>query len=532
MKKSVLIVVLAVLLSVMPVMAANINITIIPGQDYVIYNSSPIVYFNVSTDDTPYSIFFYFNSIQHLQSCNPGGNICPRDYLLSRSFAVEGNGLYTFRTDAIGSDGILVQKTLSFYIDTISPVINHTLPINNSTIKNQTQDFIVNYTEKNLNNTILFWKLSNESLFTSVNVPNCESGTSLTCTTSLNLSQIPQKNVSLDYYFSIFDISGKSKDSPQSTLNICINNWNCPSWPSTCTSSRQQSITCNDFNGCDIDKTVTRTCTCIENWTCSTWSDGSCGSRTCSDSNSCGTTIDKPSVSQDCPSNSNSNSNSGNQDSKPLPTTFVLTSEQFNLGNLKNLTVNEKIKFLLFHDNINETHLITLKSSSADKITIEVSSTPQTVDIIKGASKKFELTDDKYYDLQVDFKDYNTVTKRTSIFIKKIYELIVEVPVANVTANTTESNTTSELSSGVGLTGAAISSLNKTSGITLIRIFGIIFGILVVSYALFFSRKKDYSSFDKSDLDLRRFQGNPETKEAFNKLFSSPKISSDKQSSL
>jgi hypothetical protein len=134
--------------------------------------------------------------------------------------------------------------------------------------------------------------------------------------------------------------------------------------------------------------------------------------------------------------------------------------------------------------------------------------------------------------LQVDFKDYNTVTKRTSIFIKKIYELIVEVPVANVTANTTESNTTSELSSGVGLTGAAISSLNKTSGITLIRIFGIIFGILVVSYALFFSRKKDYSSFDKSDLDLRRFQGNPETKEAFNKLFSSPKISSDKQSSL
>ena len=39
---------------------------------------------------------------------------------------------------------------------------------------------------------------------------------------------------------------------------------------------------------------------CEENWTCSAWSSGTCGTRTCSDSNSCGTTLSQPSLSLSC----------------------------------------------------------------------------------------------------------------------------------------------------------------------------------------------------------------------------------------
>ncbi len=43
---------------------------------------------------------------------------------------------------------------------------------------------------------------------------------------------------------------------------------------------------------------------CTESWTCGDWSDSanSCGSRTCTDSNSCGTTVNKPATSATCPS--------------------------------------------------------------------------------------------------------------------------------------------------------------------------------------------------------------------------------------
>lgn len=91
--------------------------------------------------------------------------------------------------------------------------------------------------------------------------------------------------------------------------STCVENWNCGSW-SDCTEQGTQTRTCTDTNACGTSKNkppTTQSCTyvkpCTENWNCGSWSE--CTeqgkqSRTCTDLNSCGTTKSKPSTTQSC----------------------------------------------------------------------------------------------------------------------------------------------------------------------------------------------------------------------------------------
>lgn len=92
---------------------------------------------------------------------------------------------------------------------------------------------------------------------------------------------------------------------------ICEENWQCTDWGECNKFTKGQSRECTDLNNCDniIDKvpkpTQGQSCTpevCSENWQCSSWSDCVSGQQTrpCTDSNSCGTTQDKPSISKSC----------------------------------------------------------------------------------------------------------------------------------------------------------------------------------------------------------------------------------------
>lgn len=90
----------------------------------------------------------------------------------------------------------------------------------------------------------------------------------------------------------------------------CSESWTCGAW-STCTNG-SQSRTCTDANACGT--TINRppliqSCTvtppsCTENWSCTTWSTCINGNQTraCTDANACGTTTNKPAVSQSCTS--------------------------------------------------------------------------------------------------------------------------------------------------------------------------------------------------------------------------------------
>ena len=93
--------------------------------------------------------------------------------------------------------------------------------------------------------------------------------------------------------------------NPLTSLTSCIEEWTCTSW-STCPNN-QQTRTCIDSNNCgttDNKPKITKSCdeTCVEDWSCISWS--SCTNeqqiRTCTDSNNCGTTINKPIIQESC----------------------------------------------------------------------------------------------------------------------------------------------------------------------------------------------------------------------------------------
>jgi hypothetical protein len=87
--------------------------------------------------------------------------------------------------------------------------------------------------------------------------------------------------------------------------SVCVESWTCSSW-SSC-SNNQQTRTCTDSNKCGTTTNkpyTTQTCTsCTENWQCGSWSlctVNNIQSRTCTDSMNCGTNTTKPETSQSC----------------------------------------------------------------------------------------------------------------------------------------------------------------------------------------------------------------------------------------
>jgi len=87
---------------------------------------------------------------------------------------------------------------------------------------------------------------------------------------------------------------------------VCSESWTCGSW-STCSNSLQ-TRTCTDANSCGSTAqkpAVSQSCTapvCSESWSCGSWStcSNSQQTRSCTDANNCGTTVSKPSAQQTC----------------------------------------------------------------------------------------------------------------------------------------------------------------------------------------------------------------------------------------
>jgi hypothetical protein len=92
----------------------------------------------------------------------------------------------------------------------------------------------------------------------------------------------------------------------QPSAQQCTESWSCGAW-STCANS-SQTRTCTDANSCGTTvnrPALSQSCSasvCTESWTCSAW--GTCSnnsqSRTCTDGNACGTTANRPALTQSC----------------------------------------------------------------------------------------------------------------------------------------------------------------------------------------------------------------------------------------
>jgi len=98
--------------------------------------------------------------------------------------------------------------------------------------------------------------------------------------------------------------------------------------------------------------------------------------------------------------------------------TFVITEEQFSEGNIKQVAVNKRLRFKV--KSINH-HLGVLELTDITA-KIEVSSTPQEATLSVGDTRKFDVSEDGYYDIIVTLN--SILDSKADLTIKSINELI------------------------------------------------------------------------------------------------------------
>jgi len=155
------------------------------------------------------------------------------------------------------------------------------------------------------------------------------------------------------------------------------------------------------------------------------------------------TVSSQSSSSSDDSGSSSSNSNSA-PSTNPEGTTYVLTTLQSESGATRVLAEKDKIKFPVN----NEQHLINLTKLNSASAEIRVSSKPQEATLFIDQPKKFELTGDSYYDIEINLDSVSN--NRANITITKNNES-VEVPEENIETNLTNSSfaSSSQLTGGV-----------------------------------------------------------------------------------
>ena len=93
--------------------------------------------------------------------------------------------------------------------------------------------------------------------------------------------------------------------SPEEGPPLCTEDWTCTAWSDCVDGTQTRTCTDNNVCGTTINKPLeSQACevVCVEDWTCGEWSkcvDGT-QARTCTDNNACGTAKDKPSGYQEC----------------------------------------------------------------------------------------------------------------------------------------------------------------------------------------------------------------------------------------
>lgn len=123
--------------------------------------------------------------------------------------------------------------------------------------------------------------------------------------TPINGSPLIDSGVLLPGINDNFIGNGPDIGAIESTALPCIENWSCSDW-SAC-ANNTQSRTCTDLNNCGTTNNrpaLTQACVvlCTPNWQCGDWSAcvNNTQTKTCADSNNCGTTSGRPPLTQSC----------------------------------------------------------------------------------------------------------------------------------------------------------------------------------------------------------------------------------------
>lgn len=106
--------------------------------------------------------------------------------------------------------------------------------------------------------------------------------------------------------------------------------------------------------------------------------------------------------------------------------TYIVNDEQFKAGYTKELAVNDSVKV-----NVNnESHKVKIISVTSITAQIEVSSEIQLATLTIGDTRRFDVTEDDYYDISVALNSINSTSSKAEFTVKSIYEQVTQETIA------------------------------------------------------------------------------------------------------
>jgi len=334
-------------------------------------------------------------------------------------------GNYNFTITAVNSSGDTVEtKNLSITInDTQKPskvsfkspglttdranLSQTSIPINISVTDLGTVDTI----------TIKLYNSTQDEINSSLNSSNVNSW-------FYNFTGLTTNGV---YYINATVNDTFGNENSSSTLNITLDT-TAPTVSLSKSSSTKNSLTI-DITASDATSglngicTVSRSGASVSGTTSLTESGLSCGTSysyivTCYDHASNSGSSSSTSFSTDACSGGSSLSDSDLAALKAK--TYIISEAQFTEGYSKQLAKYDKIKVPVG----TEKHIVEINEVSAEKVTIKISSTPQEATLVIGDERKFDVTNDGYYDIYVKLN--SIADNKANVSIKSIYEKISE----------------------------------------------------------------------------------------------------------
>ncbi len=133
--------------------------------------------------------------------------------------------------------------------------------------------------------------------------------------------------------------------------------------------------------------------------------------------------------------------------------TYSITEEQAEVGYINIIKENEQVKLAITitvpataagagPTSVTENHYVKVADVVNKSVTITVSSTPQTVTLSEGEEKKFEVTNDTFYDISVKLN--GIVSNKANLTIKSIHEEMPKLPSAEQNATAGETGAAGE----------------------------------------------------------------------------------------
>ncbi|MDD5191555.1 MAG: hypothetical protein PHH54_02805 [Candidatus Nanoarchaeia archaeon] len=154
--------------------------------------------------------------------------------------------------------------------------------------------------------------------------------------------------------------------------------------------------------------------------------------------------------------------------------TYVPSAGQISAGYTQQLKSNERVKLTI----ASQTHYVTVSSLTTTNAKISVSSTPQTATLNIGETKKFDVTGDGYYDLNVKLNGIDA--SKADITVKSIYEISAEPSASS--SETAPEETTGTIGEG---------ELPAEKNLTLWIVVIIIIVVLIVGIVWYYKSKNN-----------------------------------------